>query len=78
MNCRELSTFLADYVAGELPQPTQIEFEAHLTRCQNCDAFLMQYRSTIVAGVHAFDRGVCDALPDDLVAAIMAALEKCK
>lgn len=76
MNCRELSNFLADYVAGDLAQPTQIEFEAHLTRCRNCDAFLMQYRSTIVAGAHAFDRSVLEALPDDLVAAIMAALEK--
>lgn len=76
MNCRELSNFLADYVAGDLAKPTQFEFEAHLTRCRNCDAFLAQYRSTIVAGTHAFDRGVLDALPDDLVAAIMAALEK--
>lgn len=76
MNCRELSNFLADYVAGELATPTTIEFEAHLLRCRNCDAFLVQYRGTISAGCHAFDQSVLDAMPDDLVEAIMAACAK--
>lgn len=60
MNCRELSNFLADYVAGDLAQPTQVELEAHLTRCRNCAVFRAAYAGTIVAGAHAFDRGVCE------------------
>ena len=76
MNCRELSNFLADYVSDELATTTKVEFEAHLSKCRNCGAFLTQYRSTIIAGTHAFDAGVLEAIPEDLIDAIMTALDK--
>ena len=43
MNCRDLSRFLDEYVAGELPPTVASEFELHISRCGNCDTYLLQY-----------------------------------
>jgi anti-sigma factor RsiW len=74
MTCRELSDFLADYVAGELAASVQAEFEGHLGSCGDCHAFVMQYRATIALSASAFDEGPGEAIPDDLVRAILSAL----
>ncbi len=44
MTCRELTAFLDDYLAGELPAETRERFEAHLTACPNCHVYLTQYK----------------------------------
>lgn len=76
MTCRELSDFLADYVAGELPPQVLAEFETHTDDCGNCLTFLAQYRLTARAGADAFSDLPADALPEELVVAILAAVEK--
>jgi anti-sigma factor RsiW len=74
MTCRELSEFLADYVAGELPEQVRGEFAAHLSRCPDCHAFVAQYRATIQMSSAAFDDVAPEGLPEDLVRAILASL----
>jgi anti-sigma factor RsiW len=75
MNCRELSDFLADYVAGDLPTAVTTEFEGHLGACPECHLFLEQYKTTIHLSVGAYGDAP-PKLPEDLVRAILAALQK--
>jgi predicted anti-sigma-YlaC factor YlaD len=78
MRCRECIVFLADYIAEELPGETRATFEAHLELCGNCRVFLDQYRETIVASRVALtaEDAPAIALPEDLVRAILKALDK--
>lgn len=74
MTCRECADFLADYVAGELPAAQLAVFERHLKACSNCEEYMRQYKTTIVA-----ERAACadpeaeaDA-PEALIRGILAA-----
>ena len=40
MGCPELITLISDYLEGSLPFRNRLRFEAHLTRCRYCDAYL--------------------------------------
>ncbi len=76
MTCRELTDFLMDYLAGELPLDARGEFEHHLSLCANCRTYLNQYRQTVAASRSAFpepDERTPADVPDELVGAIMAA-----
>jgi hypothetical protein len=73
MNCREVSAFLVELVAGDLDPDVQQEFDVHLAACANCVAFLNQYRGTILAAGSVADLGV--EVPDELVDAILRALK---
>jgi anti-sigma factor RsiW len=70
-----MTEFLEDYVAGELPVEVLETFEGHIARCGDCHVFLSQYRTTIRAEVVAFNEPA-PPLPEALVNAIMAALQK--
>lgn len=79
MTCREASEFLLEYVDGELEPAVRVEFEVHVQRCPNCEQFVAQYRTTIVAGRAAFPHAHSDAttaFPPEVVQAILAALAK--
>ena len=76
MNCRELTDFLSDYVAGDLPTEVSTEFEGHLHACPECHLFLEQYKTTIHLSVAAYRDAAPAKLPEDLVRAILAALQK--
>ncbi len=79
MTCRDCTTFLADYVAGELSATARATFDEHLESCPNCRVFLVQYRETIIAEKRAIaDGDAADPpeLPDELVRAILKALDK--
>lgn len=76
LTCREVSEFLMEYVGDTLEADVQLIFETHVHACPNCETFLAQYRETISAGKLAcLDIGVADC-PEDLVQAVMAALQK--
>jgi anti-sigma factor RsiW len=45
--CIELVELMTDYLEGELPARDRRRFEAHLTGCDGCDAYLEQMRQTI-------------------------------
>ena len=74
MNCRDLSEFLQDYFAGELPQPVATEFAGHLDGCDNCTVFLEQYRRTIAAGRAVLIEDERCKVPEDLINAIVSSL----
>ena len=79
MTCREMSEFLLEYVAGELPVDVVAEFERHLGVCPNCEEFLRQYKATIRAGRAAFEDPDADAsaeAPADLIRAILDTLDR--
>lgn len=76
MTCREFIEFLLDYVSGELPESEQALFEEHLAVCRSCVAYLSNYRDTIELTKAALcdpDEPVPEDVPEDLVAAVLAA-----
>ena len=72
--CREILGFLADYLDGELPPETHVEFDRHLAVCPSCRAYLASYEMTIrlVKTERAGDADAGDP-PEELVKAIVAA-----
>ena len=71
MTCKEAIERLAEYLDGELTAATLAEFEAHLSRCTPCGAYLATYRRTseLVAKAHQVD------VPEWLRAKLRALLE---
>jgi anti-sigma factor RsiW len=79
VTCRELTSFIHDYLAGELATEHARRFDHHLTLCENCRRYLSQYRETIAAGRAAFtdpDATVPAEVPAELVRAILAARQR--
>jgi anti-sigma factor RsiW len=77
MKCRELADFLMDYVNGDLPADSRAQFELHLSKCSNCEAYLVQYKVTIQAGQMACEElSEAMVLPEDLIKAVLAAKAK--
>lgn len=74
MTCRELSEFLADYVAGDLAAEVSADFAGHLGQCPDCHQFVEQYRATILLCGAAFTES-SPPLPEDLVRAILASVK---
>ncbi len=76
MTCRELTTFIADYLSGDVPPDTRREFERHLEVCPTCVTYLRGYEDTIKLGRRAFaedDAPVPDTVPEALVEAVLNA-----
>jgi anti-sigma factor RsiW len=81
VTCREFTSFIADYLAGELPEPARGTFSRHLERCENCRRYLTSYEETVKLGQRAFDdeSGPLPAdIPDDLVRAVLSARDRSK
>jgi anti-sigma factor RsiW len=76
MTCREMTSFLEDYMAGELAEPVRIEFERHTVDCSDCHVYLAQYRTTVRASGAIGAEIPHEPLPVALVAAILAAVQK--
>lgn len=72
MICRDVVTFLIDYVEGNLTADEQQNFDRHLALCSSCRAYLRTYRTTIRMEKHAYTAAPPDP-PDELVEAILAA-----
>jgi anti-sigma factor RsiW len=76
LTCRELVDFLMSYLDDELPDPERRTFEAHLAACEDCVAYLRTYEAAVRLGRQAFvaqDASGCSDVPEELVAAILAA-----
>ncbi len=78
MPCREVIEFLADYLSDALPPEQRAAFDAHLQRCPECVAYLRSYEETIKVGKQACTGSDArsDAVPEELVQAILAARGK--
>ena len=74
MTCREFTSFIADYLSGDLQPSVRASFERHLSLCDNCTQYLADYERTIGLERGAFDEGetLPPEVPDSLVAAILA------
>ncbi len=76
MTCKELISFLVDYVDGELPPSEQRRFDQHLELCNDCTAYVASYRETVRLGKMICRPGRDELPPDvpeDLVQAILEA-----
>jgi anti-sigma factor RsiW len=73
--CREVITFLAEYLADELPGERRASFERHLALCDACVDYIVMYESTIrLARVATADLDLrLEDMPQDLVDAILEA-----
>jgi len=45
--CSEIVELVNGYLDGELPEDLRAAVEAHMARCDGCDAVLAQFRATI-------------------------------
>jgi anti-sigma factor RsiW len=45
--CRQVVELVSDYLEGALAEPDRARFEAHLTACDGCTAYLEQTRETV-------------------------------
>ena len=73
ITCRELITFLADYLDGELPPAKVKEFERHLAVCPSCVQYIASYQETIRMAKSAMTAPELriEDIPEDLVTAIL-------
>jgi len=72
VDCREMITFLADYLANEVPFARRRLFEAHLRICDSCVEYLKTYEETIRMTRVATQVEV-EEMPEELVKAILDA-----
>jgi anti-sigma factor RsiW len=47
LTCRELVELVTEYFEGSLPRRERKRFEAHISKCKWCTAYLHQMRETI-------------------------------
>lgn len=69
ITCRELISFLLEYIDGNLPAADRERFESHLARCASCTAYLRTYEATL-----RLERTIgndCEP-PEDLIQAVIA------
>ena len=80
MTCREFADFMLEYTTGELSPDVRTLFDRHVERCSNCRAYLELYLRTIEVGRRVAAADLDDAtacgVPEDLVAAILAARQR--
>jgi anti-sigma factor RsiW len=75
MTCRELTSFIGDYLAGELDARIATAFERHLKAWPNCVQYLTDYQRAVDLGQRVCADADAEAtgVPDDLLNAILAA-----
>lgn len=70
ITCREMLTFLAEYLSGALPPARREAFEEHLSRCPECVAYVNNYQA--IAGLaKRSSEPLPDEVPGDLVRALV-------
>lgn len=77
--CQHIVEFLVDYLDGSLETAPRQEFERHLSVCPNCVRYLKSYEATIRLGKSAMcgpTGAPNEPMPEDLVKAITAALQR--
>lgn len=72
VTCREMLTFLAEYLSGALPPARRAAFDDHLSRCAECVAYINNYQAIVRLAKRASEP-LPDDVPEDLVRALVAA-----
>ena len=67
MTCRESVELFNDYVEGVLSDADRVRFEAHLTGCAGCRAYLDQIRRTIEVTGHLTQESIPVAIREQLL-----------
>ena len=70
ITCREVISFLLEYLEGDLSPKERKRFEAHLAICESCTAYLRTYEMTIRMEKLAILEET--EIPEDLVKAVIA------
>lgn len=71
--CKELVSFLLDYVENTLDPKVHTAFDRHLEMCGACRSYLDSYRATL-HGLQEQREPASPSLPDELVRAILQSL----
>jgi anti-sigma factor RsiW len=69
MTCRQMVELVTDYLEGRLPAAERERFEAHLARCDGCQAYVDQMRALIAELGETPEVALSPALEGDLLAA---------
>jgi len=69
--CKDVITFLDDYVAETLPPERRESFDRHLAACASCVAYLASYRTTITLA-----KATIEDIPPEVITAILATLAR--
>ena len=75
MTCREAVDLLGSHLDGELPPDARLRLERHVALCDDCAEYVETYRRTVRLAKEA-SRKPDEAVPDDLVKAILSARRK--
>lgn len=82
MTCREVNDFLADYRSGELLPEVRSRFEAHLTGCAACVAYVRSYDEALRLArgsrTELAQQMMPAEVPEQLVDAILAATTRAR
>jgi predicted anti-sigma-YlaC factor YlaD len=70
MTCREVITFVMEYLDGKLTPVERTAFEKHLAVCKSCVAYLKTYEQTLRMESVVTMADV--TVPEELVRAILA------
>ncbi len=79
INCQEFEEFIIDFLDSNLSSMQQNIFLKHLNECPSCKRYLEDYQKSVKLSQAAFDnKGESDyeAMPEELVQAILAARKK--
>ena len=76
MTCREVIEFLDDYVSNNLAADQRQVFDAHLSVCPACVAYLQTYLKTVDLALAATLDAAPSDIPPELITAICAVLTK--
>lgn len=67
MSCRELVEVLTEYLDGTLGAHDRARLEAHLSACDDCQAYVAQFRAAITLAGHVDVDGLPAQLRSDLL-----------
>ncbi|MBI1335646.1 MAG: anti-sigma factor [Phycisphaera sp.] len=79
ITCRELISFLADYLEGNLAPTERVAFEEHLGVCPDCVNYVESYKTTHKAIPLAYadeNDPAPSEVPEELIQAILEARPK--
>ena len=69
LTCREMVELVTEYIEGSMPTRLRAIFEAHLSVCPGCTAYLDQVRQTIQALGKLTEETIAPQARDELLQA---------
>ncbi len=73
ITCRELLSFLDDYLDGSIPAGQKRVFDEHLKVCPPCVTYLRTYEDSIALARGSAAAEPCEPIPDELTRAVLEA-----